>query len=65
MYIWPCCVAYGILVLQPRVEPKPLAVTAQSPNHWPTGRFPPKYFQLKKKGDKYPEITNKEKKSKD
>ena len=64
IYFWPCCGAYGILVLQPRVEPKPSAVRAQGPNHWPTERLPPKYFQFKKKGNKYPEITNKEKKGK-
>lgn len=30
----------GILVLQPRVEPLPPAVEAQSPNRWTTREFP-------------------------
>ena len=36
MYFWPSLVAFRILVPQPETEPKPspLAVKAQSPNHW-------------------------------
>ena len=37
---WPCCVACGILALQPEVEPSPRAVKAQSLNHWTTKEFP-------------------------
>ena len=31
---------YGILVPQPGIEPRPLAVTAQIPTHWTTREFP-------------------------
>ena len=31
---WACCVACGILVPQPGIKPRPLAVKVQSPNHW-------------------------------
>ena len=37
---WPCCVACGILVPQPGIEPAPLAVKAESPNHWATRESP-------------------------
>ena len=42
-YFWPCCTAGGIL--QPGIEPAPLAVKAWSPNHWTTGEFP-KYIYI-------------------
>ena len=32
--------AWRILVSQPEIEPMPLAVEAQSPSHWITGKFP-------------------------
>ena len=31
---WPHCLASGILVLQPGMEPMPHAVEAWSPKHW-------------------------------
>ena len=31
-FFWPCCAAYGILAPQPGIEPRPLAVKAESPN---------------------------------
>ena len=31
---WPCCMAYEILVPWPGIEPRPLVVKAQNPNHW-------------------------------
>ena len=46
LHIWPCHVACGILVLQPGIEPKPLAVEAQSLNHWTSKDFPRSYFLL-------------------
>ena len=33
------CTACWILVLRPGIEPTPLAVKAQSPNHWTTREF--------------------------
>lgn len=33
-------VAFGILVPQQRIEPRPLAVRVQNPNHWPSREFP-------------------------
>ena len=33
-WFWFCCMNFGILVPQPGAEPGPLAVRAQSPNHW-------------------------------
>ena len=35
-FFWPCCMACGILVPWPRIEPEPPAVEVQSPNHWTT-----------------------------
>ena len=32
--------ACGILVPRPRIEPGPLSVRVQSPNHWTTSEFP-------------------------
>lgn len=37
--------ACGILVPQSGIEPEPLAVKAQSPNHWATRVFPSFLFQ--------------------
>ena len=37
---WPCPVAYGIFVPWPGIEPAPLAVKAQNPNHWTVREFP-------------------------
>ena len=36
IYFWPCHVACGILVPQPRIEPMLPATEAQSLNHWTT-----------------------------
>ena len=36
IFFWPHHSACGILVPQPGIEPRPLAVSAWSPNHWPT-----------------------------
>ena len=33
-YFWPCHMAYEILVPWPGIEPRPLVVKAQNPNHW-------------------------------
>ena len=33
--------ACGILVPQPGIESRPLAVNERSPNHWPAREFPP------------------------
>ena len=39
--------ARGILAPKPGIEPVPLAVGVQSPNHWTTREFPmPGYFLL-------------------
>ena len=37
--------ACGILVPQAGIEPGPLAVEAQSPNHWTAGEFPDLHFK--------------------
>ena len=36
----PHCAAWGILFPWVGIEPMPLAVEAQSPNHWTTREFP-------------------------
>ena len=36
--------AYEILVPQPGIEPRPLAVRVLSPNHWTAREFPPWCF---------------------
>ena len=40
LFFWPHHMAYRNLVLQPGVEPQPLAVEAWSPNHGTTREFP-------------------------
>ena len=47
LFIWPSHVACGISVLFSGIEPRPLAVKVQSPNHW-TAREVPKidYFLI-------------------
>ena len=40
----PGHVARGILVPQPGIEPKPLAVKERSPNHWTARGFPHMLF---------------------
>ena len=39
-FFWSCREACEILVLRPGIEPVPLAVEAQSPNHWTAREFP-------------------------
>ena len=39
--IWLCCVACGILVPWPGIEPAPSAVKVRSPNHWTSREVPP------------------------
>ena len=39
-YLWPCWMAYGILVPLPGIEPGPPAVEARSPNHWTAREVP-------------------------
>ena len=36
---WPCCMACGILVPQPGIECRPLAMRAWNPNHWTAREF--------------------------
>ena len=38
-FFWLCPVAYGILVPWPRIEPRLLAVSKQSPNYWIAWKF--------------------------
>ena len=45
-FFWLCCAVCGILVPQPGIEPGPLAVKAQSCNHWTTMEFPILLFLL-------------------
>ena len=40
----PCHIAFGILVPQPGIKPKPSAVKVQNPNHWTTREFPQTIF---------------------
>ena len=40
IYFWPHLTACGILVPQPGIERRPLAVKAWSPNHWTFREFP-------------------------
>ena len=44
LFFWLCCLACGILVPGPGIEPAPSAVKAQSPNHWTTREFPETLF---------------------
>ena len=37
--LWLAYTAYRILVLPPGIEPVPLAIEAQSPNHWTARKF--------------------------
>ena len=43
---WLRCVAYGILVPQPGIEPGAPAVRVLSPNHWTAREFPFCFFRL-------------------
>ena len=36
---WPCCMACGILVPQPGIQCRPLAMRAWNPNHWTAREF--------------------------
>ena len=38
--LWLNCVAYGILVPQPGIEPMPPALKVWSLNHWTAGKVP-------------------------
>ena len=38
-FLWPRCVACGILFRRPGIEPVPPAVEAWSPNHWTAREF--------------------------
>ena len=40
------CVAYGISVPQPGIEPTPLAVELWSPNHWTAREFSGTFFLM-------------------
>ena len=40
------CIACGILLSRPGIEPRPSAVKAQSSNHWTIRKFPILYFIL-------------------
>ena len=40
LFIYFCCMACGFLIPWPKTEPRPLAVKAQSPNHWTAREFP-------------------------
>ena len=44
LFIWLHCVACGILVPQPGIEPRAMAVKALTPNHWTTREFPERSF---------------------
>ena len=41
---WLCCVARGVLIPRPAIEPALPALGAQSPNHWTTREVPPFHF---------------------
>ena len=47
-FLWggACLAACGILVPQPGIEPGPLALRAQSPNHWTAREFPDTVFLI-------------------
>ena len=40
LFIWPCHMAYGILIPQPGIKLRPLEVKVGSPNHWTPKEFP-------------------------
>ena len=43
---WPHLPVCGILFPQPGIEPRPLAVKTQSPNHWTAREFPLQLFLI-------------------
>ena len=43
-FFWLLSAACGILVPQSGIEPAPLAVKAQSPNHWTAREFRKNFF---------------------
>jgi len=43
---WLCSAACGILASRSGIEPMPLALKVQSPNHWSTREFPEVAFCL-------------------
>lgn len=45
-FFWLCCVAHGILILQPEIEPIPPALKTQSLNHWTARAKSPKNLFL-------------------
>ena len=45
-YFWPCHVACRILFPPSGTEPRPLAVRAQSPNHWTAREFPHNIYKF-------------------
>ena len=60
---WPHLAACRILLAQPRIEPQPATVRAQSPNHWTMREFPVLYFRRERfvesiKGDNWPLVTS-------
>ena len=55
---WLCCVACGILVPQPGIEPAPPAVEAQSLNHWTAREVPIHFFLLCNVATKHFKLLN-------
>ena len=47
-FFWPCHAALGNLSSPTRIEPGPLGVEAQSPNHWTAREFPIVSFDVQK-----------------
>ena len=45
-FFWPHCTACGILIPWPGIQPGPMAVKVQSPNHWTAREFPNILFLL-------------------
>ena len=53
LFFWPHCVAYGISVPRPGIEPTPLAVELWCPNHWTAREFPGISWQFSREEKKF------------
>ena len=47
LFIYPCCMACGILVPRSGIEPWPLAVEGRILNHWTTKEFSTHFLMLR------------------
>ena len=53
-FFWLCCMACGILVPRPGIEPRPSAVKTWCPNHWAAEEIPCTYVLGQESGPQKP-----------